>query len=285
MDKPLVSIIIPVYNSEKYIEETLDSVSLQTFSLWECIIINDGSVDNSEAVILEKIKEDQRFKYIYQDNSGVCVARNIAIKQSIGDYVLCLDADDLISENFLEETVNLLQSDVNLGVATSLVKFFGRSYGTLKVISYNLEIILAANQLVVTSLFRRIDFDIVGGFNENMKEGFEDWDFWISILKRNCTVACATKATFYYRLLGASRNKNISSEKEQRLRYQIWENHKELFCQYFVNPTHYFEYVRVANSPEYKIGLILLAPVRQLKYLIYLLKNNLLFNKSQRSKL
>lgn len=260
-----VSIIIPCYNSEKYILETINCVLSQTFFEWECILINDGSVDDTEKIILPILSKDNRFKYIFQENTGVCVARNNAIKFSTGDYILCLDADDLISENFLEETVRLLNRNPKISVATSIVKFFGRSKGVLKVVSYNIEVLLAENQLVVTSLFRRADFDRVGGFNENMKEGLEDWDFWISVLKNGGTVECATKAVFYYRLQNVSRNSQISIEKEKRLREQMWKNHKELFSEYFVSPTSNFEYKRIANSIEYKVGSIFLIPIRIMK--------------------
>jgi glycosyltransferase involved in cell wall biosynthesis len=270
-----VSIIIPCYNSDKYILETINCVLSQTFLLWECVLINDGSRDRTEEIILAIIKKDDRFKYIYQENTGVCIARNNAIKSSQGEYVLCLDADDLISDNFLEETVRLLDRNPDLSVATSVVEFFGRSKGVLNVVSYDLEVLLAENQLVITSLFRRSDFDRVGGFNENMKEGLEDWDFWISILKNNGIVECAFKANFKYRLLNSSRNSQISLEKEKRLRNQMWKNHKELFSKYFVDPTACFEYKRFANSIEYKVGSILLSPIRKIKFRIVYLKEKL----------
>jgi glycosyltransferase involved in cell wall biosynthesis len=264
--KTKVSIIIPCYNSDKYLFETINCVLLQTFLDWECILINDGSRDRTEEIILATIKKDDRFKYIYQENTGVCIARNNAIKNSQGEYVLCLDADDLISDNFLEETVRLLDRNSKVSVATSVVEFFGRSKGILNVVSYDLEVLLAENQLVITSLFRRTDFDRIGGFNENMKEGLEDWDFWISILKNDGLVECATKAIFKYRLLNSSRNNQISLEKEKRLRKQMWENHKELFSKYFVDPTTYFEYKRFANSLEYKLGSIILNPIRKILF-------------------
>lgn len=259
-----ISIIIPVFNANKYLEETINSVKYQTFINWECILINDGSIDNSESVIIENIKEDKRFRYIFQENTGVCVARNNAIIKSKGEYVLCLDADDLISENFLEETLKVLESDSNIKVATSAVQYFGRSKGALEVVSYDLNTILAANQIVVTSLFRRVDFDWVGGFNENMKEGFEDWDFWISILKSGGNVKCASSAVFYYRIVRKSRNSEMANANMAKLRFQMWQNHRDLFSLFFVSPTSYFEYQSIAQSKEYRLGKMLLAPIRKL---------------------
>lgn len=266
-----VSVIIPIYNAEKYLADTIYSVKKQTFPNWDCILINDGSSDNSEDIALKTIKGDNRFRYINQENLGVCVARNNAIKESVGNYILCLDADDLISGNFLEETVKVLDSDSDIKVVTSVVNYFGRSKGLLKVLSYDIATLLASNQLVVTSLFRRADFDRVGGFNVNMSDGLEDWDFWISVLKNGGNVKCADQAVFFYRLQNVSRNSQISLDKEKRLRYQMWNNHKELFSEYFVDPMKCFEYTKYANSIEYKIGRIILNPVRKIKFWIVFL--------------
>lgn len=276
--KPIVSIIIPCYNAAKFLEYTIESVLDQSFKEWEIILINDGSMDNTEEICLKFCVSSKKIKYLFQTNSGVCQARNNGIKISKGEYILCLDADDLISSNFLEETVKLMDSNPDLTIATSSIEFFGRSRGVLNVVSYSLDVLLAENQLVITSLFRRRDFERIGGFNKNMNEGFEDWDFWISILKPNGKVACAKNATFYYRLLNTSRNREITYEKEQRLRYQMWINHKELYGVLFINPVHYTEYKRYAYSLEYKVGYKLLYPIRTFKGWIFKLKMKLGLN-------
>jgi glycosyltransferase involved in cell wall biosynthesis len=262
MNIPKVSIVIPYYNAVKYIEETIDSVVKQTYNNWECIILNDGSPDDGETIILNKIKNDARFYYYAQLNTGVCEARNNAMKHAKGEYILFLDADDLISPNFLEETVKVLDENVTVSVVTSIVKLFGGRKKVLQITSYDLPTIIGDNKIVVTSLFRKTDFDAVGGFNLNMKDGYEDWDFWIGILKRGGKVVCAEKATFYYRYLQKSRNNTIDIEKEQKLRKQMWENHKEVFSQYYIDPTLYFEYKRYAESIEYRIGKLIIAPIK-----------------------
>jgi glycosyltransferase involved in cell wall biosynthesis len=265
MNSSLVSIIVPCFNQAKYLNDTIKSVINQIYENWECIIINDGSTDNTDQVASELCNNDQRITLITQDNTGVCIARNNAILASHGKYILCLDADDLISPNFLIETVGFLEHNIDIKVVTSTVRFFGRRIGKLVPKSYSLEKLLAQNQLVVTSLFRRSDFNRVGGFNNSMIEGFEDWDFWIRIIKDGGQIKCAEDAIFYYRLLRSSRNSNIDIEKESRLRYKLWENHKELYSKYFVDPRHTFEYLRIFESKEFKIGKFLLKPLRKFK--------------------
>jgi len=106
MDNPLVSIIVPCYNQSKYIRETLNSIIYQTYKNWECIIVNDGSTDNSESVIFQTIKEDNRFKYIKTPNLGVVSARNTSIRNSSGIYIFPLDSDDTIHPNCIEYCIN-----------------------------------------------------------------------------------------------------------------------------------------------------------------------------------
>jgi len=92
-----ISIIVPVYNVEKYINRCLDSILNQSFSEWECILIDDGSSDNSGKICDEYTKKDSRFRVIHQENSGVCVARNVGIECAKGEWLGFVDADDWIS--------------------------------------------------------------------------------------------------------------------------------------------------------------------------------------------
>ncbi len=93
---PLVSIIIPVFNAERFLGVTLDSVKDQTYSNWECICIDDCSTDNSRNIVKSYVKNDHRFKLIeMKENKGVALARNEGIKSAIGDYIAFLDSDDV----------------------------------------------------------------------------------------------------------------------------------------------------------------------------------------------
>lgn len=106
MEEKLVSIIIPVYNAEKYLEACIKGVKNQTYNFIECILINDGSKDGSEDIIKKLIKDDNRFKYIYQQNGGPSKARNMGIKAANGEYIAFVDADDRIETNYIEILIN-----------------------------------------------------------------------------------------------------------------------------------------------------------------------------------
>ena len=101
----LVSIIVPVYNSEKYLSKCLESIIEQTYPLWELIIVNDGSTDNSEEIIRNYKIKDNRIKSFYFDNRGVAASRNFGISQAKGEYITFIDSDDYVKTDYLEKLV------------------------------------------------------------------------------------------------------------------------------------------------------------------------------------
>lgn len=264
----MVSIIVACYNQGKYISETLDSVIQQTYTDFECIVINDGSNDNTEEIVQAYKINDKRIKYIYQENQGVCVARNRAINEADGEYILCLDADDKISNNYLKLCVNELDNDNSLTLVTCNYQYFGNSNKVVYVEDYSIEKLMGHNLFINCSMFRRKDFDAVNGFNLNMKDGLEDWDFWLSILKTNGKVKCLNGVHFFYRIKKKSRNNTTALTKYSLLRKQIWENHIELYSKVYMSPTNTLEYIQLYNSKEYKLGCLLLKPLRWIKQLL-----------------
>ena len=100
---PKISIIVPVYNTEQYLRQCLDSIISQTFKDFECICVNDGSTDNSLSILQEYANKDNRIKIISQKNSGLSSVRNVGIKNSSGVYVTSIDSDDFVSENYIEK--------------------------------------------------------------------------------------------------------------------------------------------------------------------------------------
>lgn len=102
MNNPLISIIVPVYNGEKYLRTCLDSILSQTYKNWEAILVDDGSKDNSGKICDEYANKDSRFKVIHKENGGVSSARNIGIEQSRGKWITFVDADDMIICDFIK---------------------------------------------------------------------------------------------------------------------------------------------------------------------------------------
>ncbi|MEN9918137.1 MAG: hypothetical protein RL662_573 [Bacteroidota bacterium] len=265
LTNPLVSIITPCYNDGKWIQQTIASVFASTYENIEIIIVDDGSKDPLTISVLEQIS-DQRIKIIRQENQGVCTARNNAILSSNGRYILPVDPDDLIEAELIELAVEKLETNIAASMVCWDYKCFGKINQTVHIEPFEIGKLLSRNLFVVTSMFRRKDFIEAGMFNTNMREGFEDWDFWISLLKKGGTVIHIDKVLFYYRIKSKKRSRNISitEEKERRLRYNIWSNHRELYEKYFVDITQTVEYLSIKNSLEYKVGRLIMSPIRRL---------------------
>ena len=109
MDEKLVSIIIPIYNSEKYLKKCIDSILEQKYNNLEIILINDGSTDNSGKICDRLAIEDKRIKVIHKLNEGVSIARNKGLEMAKGEYIFFIDSDDYIDENTLSVNVNRLR--------------------------------------------------------------------------------------------------------------------------------------------------------------------------------
>ena len=262
MKEYLVSVIVPCYNSGKYLSETLDSVLHQTYPNWECVIVNDGSSDCTEEISKHYCNIDPRFKYIYQINQGLSSARNTGILNSQGKFVLPLDSDDKVGSRYLELAVDAFRNNPRVRIVYSRAMLFGKRKGEWRLPEYSFERMLARNCIYCSALYKREDYDKSGGYNSNMKYGYEDWDFWLSILNKNDEVYKIDDIQFYYRIRKKSMARSLDLEKIKFLRKQLWRNHRELYAQYSFDITETFEYRLISDSYEYKIGKLLLKPLR-----------------------
>jgi len=116
MSTELVSVIIPAYNSEKYISDTIDSVLNQTYKNLEIIVVDDGSTDNTEKVVKEKLSNFSNFKFLKQCNLGSAEARNLGIRNSNGNYIAFLDADDLWLPQKIEKQIKFFLNNPDYGL-------------------------------------------------------------------------------------------------------------------------------------------------------------------------
>ena len=186
---PLISVVIPAYNAEQFLDETLESVLSQTYENWECIIVNDGSTDNTESVAKKWCEKDARFRYFYKENSGASDTRNLGIKKARGEYIAFLDADDLYMPNFLEICLeNLVEKDVDL-VAPKMLEFWDVQNEVIededkKDYLYSgkegIALFLHSNRITMALLCKKSVMDEVGGFTWHKKA--EDLHCWLKVL-------------------------------------------------------------------------------------------------------
>ena len=110
----MVSVIVPVYNVEEYLEECLESIRNQTYTNIEVILVNDGSTDGSKEICEQFCQQDNRFKLVTQENKGLSAARNRGVKESIGEYIMFVDSDDVVKDNIVEVLFFYMNSDVDI---------------------------------------------------------------------------------------------------------------------------------------------------------------------------
>ncbi|MGP8214410.1 MAG: glycosyltransferase family 2 protein [Bacteroidia bacterium] len=267
-NNPLVSVIVPCFNNGEYLAETLDSILGQTYSDWECIIIDDGSTDDSHNVAEKYVQKDTRFKYIYQENKGVSNARNNAIRNSTGKYILPLDGDDKISPGYLKEAIEILESDKSIKLVYCKAETFGNRTGYWDIPPYSYKYLLIENLIFCSAIFRKEDLHGKIWYDEGMSEGFEDWDFWVSFLNETDKVIQIPKVNFYYRVKEITRNpKTTDDEKQKRIRNYIFQKHSALYQKYFSLPDVIFDYYKargelnsIRNSTSYRLGKMILMP-------------------------
>ena len=198
VNNPKVSVLMPYYNMSKYFLDTLKSLKEQTFIDWECIIINDGSTDNDRNLILDNIKNDFRFRYYEQNNGGVANAKNTAAALSRGELIVPLDPDDIISSVFLELGVKYMDEHPECSLYYGHSIYFGDYTSPWELHWEGYKSLLSRNTIFNTSMFRKKDFERIGGYNEQLK-AFEDWEMYIRLLYHNDTVYQSDMIHYLYR--------------------------------------------------------------------------------------
>jgi glycosyltransferase involved in cell wall biosynthesis len=233
----LVSVVVPCYNYSQFLGEALESVLRQTYANWECIIINDGSTDNTEFVAIKYCPKDSRFKYFYKDNGGHSSARNFGIRNSSGEYIMALDADDKISEQYLEKAVNEIENNDEIKIVSAQTQLFGDVEKIVKMEKYDFRQLLIINYLFATNLFRKKDYDNTNGYDETML-AFEDWNLWISLLKNGGKVLELPFVGYYYRQKKNSVFRQAVTDNKIVFRdlLKLYNNNIDTYEKYFDSP-------------------------------------------------
>ena len=274
----LVSIIVPCYNHAHFLDEALQSVLNQTHNKWECIIVNDGSPDNTKVVSAKWTKKDRRFRYVEKENGGLSSARNVGVKISKGDYILPLDADDIIHKSFLKKMVHELNNNSKLAIVTPYSKFFTGNISNviheLKPQGSTYHAMLFENNIIATSLYRKQCWEEVGGYDEQMKKGFEDWEFWIAILKQGWQFKVVEEFLFFYRKQEKSMlTETLEHHRISNMEY-VFNKHKEIYKNHFDNTLKYMFYLlklyenknkNLKSTKEYKLGKAIINPLKKIK--------------------
>lgn len=275
-----VSIIVPCYNQADYLPETLESVLAQTYPDWECVIVNDGSPDNTDEVVHPFLEKDGRFTYVKQLNQGPSAARNTGIEHSCGEFILPLDADDLIAPAYLEKAIGAFAQDESTKLVYCRADKFGQVSGPWVLDDYVYDRFIWDNCIFCTAMYRRCDFLKSGGYNVNMKGGLEDWDFYLSLLRKGDVVHRLDEVLFHYRVKDLSRTTEMLKRSQEEMLVQICINHPDIYDTYKERIIIYQRELRkmqqlrdayesIRSSHAYRLGKFLLKPFSFFKRKIF----------------
>ncbi|MFH1308706.1 MAG: glycosyltransferase [Patescibacteria group bacterium] len=274
-NKVKVSVIIPTYNHAEFLERAIKSVLDQTFQDFEIIVVDDGSTDNTKAVVNKLKNQDYKIKYICQKNSGgPSSPKNRGIKSSKGEYIAFLDSDDEWFPDKLEKQIKLFkQADASCGLVTCnaiIIDKDGNELAKYKTPKYKepLKELLKLDYIFSNSsiiLSRRV-INKVGYYDEKLKTR-EDWEMWIRILNFGFSFNFTEEFLFKYRVHNKNISKEINFSKKNIEYYEyIFQKYKNLYKRY-----------NICGIILEKLGIRMLLnnnPLRARKYFLKKIKIN-----------
>lgn len=228
MSRPLVSVVIPCYNQGPFLAESIGSVLASGYAECEILVVDDGSTDPETCQILAAL-DYPRTRLIRRPNGGLAAARNSGIAEAKGRYILPLDADDRIGPGYLAQAVQAFASDERLGIVYCRAEKFGAESGAWRLPRFSRWRMRLGNLIFCSALYRKADWETVGGYDGELRRGWEDWDFWLSLLELGRTVRCLELTGFYYRKNPASMAAGMEADLKVDLHRRLLAKHGGFF--------------------------------------------------------
>ena len=228
-DNVRVSVVIPCFNYGHHLSEAVETVLAQTLEAFEIVIVDDGSTDDSAAVAQRLIDAhpEASIRLISQPNSGSPGhSRNVGIAAARADYIVCLDADDMLALDYLDRCAATLDRHPEAAVAYGALQAFGDDTTLTDPREWDTRAELDCNFLTVASMFRRVAWEQVGGIDTEI--GYEDWDFWIGCIEHGWVGVKAPGALWYYRVHGGGVYEGHVAE-DQQVKAQIVLKHPSVY--------------------------------------------------------
>ena len=235
--KPLVSVIVPVYNAAPFLTEALESIVASTYRPIEVVVMNDGSTDDSLSVAQAFAKNHPEVRVLTQVNAGASAARNHAIRESKGTYILPVDADNRIHSLYIEEAVSVLSSHPEVRVVGCRAEFFGDKTGEWITAPFSHSLLARKNMIDTCAMYRRADWNRTLGYNEQCVAR-EDWDMWLSLFELGGDFVRLPEIRLCYRIRKGSKRIQDRALKQQLID-ELNLRHSAYMEQYLGGPLHY----------------------------------------------
>ena len=231
IELPLISVVIPCYNDGMYLPETLEHLKKQTFQNFEIIIVNDGSTDLKTLDIFKKIDLDPSINILHKPNGRMSSARNFGVKHAKGKFIAALDADDFFHPSFFEKAIKILNEKEDIAVVTSYMQLFGDYKKVSKPRGGNEYNFLFSNQCPACAMVRKSSWDTVGGYDEAMVYGYEDWEFYIRITQMGWGIHVIPEILFFYRQTEKSTHKNFTLKHRPEIINYLVDKHRDWYLE------------------------------------------------------
>jgi hypothetical protein len=274
--RELISIVIPCFNDEEYIEKAVASALKQEAVYVEVIVIDDGSDQRTKKVLNSLISDG--IKLITQENKGQAAARNRGIEAATSAYIVVLDSDDSFEKEFCIKALKQFQKSTITRLVTcgailhyedGTEKIFNPKGGHLD------DFLFSNSALGNCSMFRKEDWKLVGGYDESMRSGWEDWEFYIRLMQLGGHCIVIPEPLFHY-----NKRKGTTTARANKLKYELWEyiltKHEALYKQHYKALVDFFlmqleheEQEKIKNTKriDFMIGKTVLSPLRVIKKL------------------
>ena len=227
--KPRISVLMPCFNHGAFIAEALATVVAQTFQDFEIIVVDDGSTDPRTCETLSHLSTP-RTTVLKTANQGLPAARNHAARHASGELFCALDADDKLAPTWFEKAVEVLDRRPDVAFVSHWLETFGDEHWTWKPEHCALPDLLARNSVNGAALVRRTAFEAVGGYDEAMRNGCEDWDFWLRLVEQGFEGTIIPEVLFYYRRRADSMSRDMLDEQRYRRPLeQLIAKHEEAY--------------------------------------------------------
>ena len=227
---PLISVVIPCYNDGKYLPETIERLKQQTFTDYEIIIVNDGSTDKQTLEVLDALSTTG-IVVLHKENGRMSSARNHGVRHAKGEYIAALDADDYFHNDFFKRAIAIFKDNANTAVVSSHIQLFGEYTAVARPRSGTPYNYMFSSQIPACAMVRKTCWDAVGGYDEKMVNGYEDWEFYIRIVQKGWDIHVIPEKMLFYRQTKKSTLKNFTDTNRKEIISYIVDKHKDWYLE------------------------------------------------------
>lgn len=207
--------------------EAIDSIKNQTYRNIEIIVVNDGSTNQETLSLLSNLGQDVIVKH--KSNGGLASARNYGIRHASGEIIVTLDSDDKFEKTFISKAVKILSLQPETGIVSSYVQEFGTSSNVWRSSAFDDFSFLTENRIVACCAFRKKCWEETKGYDEQMRSGLEDWEFWIRVTMTGWKVYVIPEKLFYYRKKKSSMLVDETRPRMDSIVSYVMDKHKDWF--------------------------------------------------------